>query len=250
MLASGALICLLALAGDTQDDKTFEPSLKKFHDDYYKVGAKDDEKINAVNYLAQYRHEKVVRALSPLLSEAPPCVRMIAARALSNFHDVDLAGRELLNALNAGANSGKKQSCVRIEILRALGALHFRGAGGTAAKLVQDREVWIAKAAIDASARIRVADAVAPLVKALSRIEGKDGDSEVTVDPLDNLIEGYGKNDLFKQDARVTKRPTERELLRAPILAALQSITKQAFTSGKEWETWWSKNKSTFVVVD
>src|SRR6185369_17751022 len=115
---------------------------------------------------------------------------------------------------------------------------------------VQDREVWIAKAAIDASARIRVADAVAPLVKALSRIEGKDGDSEVTVDPLDGLIEGYGKNDFFKQDARVTKRPTERELLRAPILAALQSITKQAFTSGKEWETWWSKNKSTFVVVD
>jgi hypothetical protein len=48
----------------------------------------------------------------------------------------------------------------------------------------------------------------------------------------------------------VTKRPTERELLRAPILAALQSITKQAFTSGKEWETWWAKNKATFVVVD
>jgi len=249
-IAAGALIACLVTLATPQDEKNILTAVQKFKEDYYKAGAKDDDKINAVNYLSQYRHEKVVRVLAPLLSEAPPAVRMIAARALSNFHDVDLAGRELLNALNAGANSGKKQSCVRIEILRALGTLHFRGAGGAAAKLVQDREVWIAKAAIDASARIRVADAVAPLVKALSRIEGKDGDSEVTVDPLDGLIEGYGKNDFFKQDARVTKRPTERELLRAPILAALQSITKQAFTSGKEWEAWWAKNKSTFVVVD
>ena len=72
----------------------------------------------------------------------------------------------------------------------------------------------------------------------------------MSIDPLDSLIEGYGKNDLFKQDARLTKRPSERELLRAPILAALQSITKQSFASGKEWEAWWSKNKSTFAVVD
>src|SRR6185295_12046502 len=142
-------------------------AIQKFKDDYYKIGAKEDDKINAVNYLSQHRHEKVVRVLSPLLSEAPPAVRMITARALSNFNDVDLAGRELLNALQAGSNAGKKLSCVRIEMLRALGALHYKGAGGAAAKLIQDREVWIAKAAIDASGRIRVADAIAPLIKAL-----------------------------------------------------------------------------------
>jgi hypothetical protein len=249
-IAAGALFACFATLASPQDDKNVQSAIQKFKDDYYKVGAKEDEKISAVNYLAQYRHEKVVRILSPLLSEAPPAVRMIAARALSKFTDIDLAGRELLNALQAGSNSGKKQSCIRIEILRALGALHFRGAGTATAKMVQDREVWVAKAAIDASARIRVADAVAPLVKALSRIEGKEGDAEVSVDPLDGLIEGFGKNDFFKQDPRATPRPTERELLRAPILAALQSITKQTFTSAKEWEVWWQKNKSTFTVVD
>jgi HEAT repeat protein len=248
-IAAGIFACLATLAAP-QDEKNLQSAIQKFKDDYYKVGAKEDEKIAAVNYLSQHRHERIVRVLSPLLSEAPPAVRMIAARALSNFHDVDLAGRELMNALQAGANSGKKQSCVRIEILRALGALHYRGAGSVAAKLVQDREVWVAKAAIDATGHIRVSDAIAPLIKALSRIEGKEGDSEVSVDPLDSLIEGYGKNDLFKQDARLAKRPSERELLRAPILAALQSITKQSFASGKEWEAWWSKNKSTFAVVD
>lgn len=248
-ISAGALFaCLAAFA---PQDNNLQSAIQKFKDDYYKVGAREDDKIQAVNYLAQHRCEKVVRVLSPLLSEAPPAVRMIAARALSNFTDVDLAGRELLNALQAGPNSGKKLACIRIEILRALGVLHFKGAGVAAAKMVQDREVWVAKAAIDATGRIRVADAVAPLIKALSRIEGKDGDSEVTIDPLDGIIEGYGKNDLFKQDPRgEKKRPTEREVLRAPILAALQSITKQNFGCAREWEAWWSKNKATFAVVD
>ena len=249
-IAAGTLFACLATFATPQDDKTLLSAIQKFKEDYYKVGAKEDDKISAVNYLAQHKHEKIVRVLSPLLSEASPSVRMIAARALSQFGAVELAGKELLGALQHGANSGRKQSCVRIEILRALGALHYKGAGTAAAKLIHDREVWVAKAAIDASGRIRVADAIAPLIKALGRIEGKEGDSEITVDPLDGVIEGYGKNDFFKTDPRAPKRVTERELLRAPILAALLAITKQSYTSAKEWETWWSKNKSTFVVTD
>lgn len=250
MIAAGALFACLATFSAPQDGNNLQSAIQKFKDDYYKVGAREDDKIQAVNYLAQHRCEKVVKVLSPLLSEAPPGVRMITARALSGFSDIDLAGKELTNALQAQANSGKKVSCIRIEILRALGVLHYKGAGVAAAKLVQDREIWVAKAAIDASARIRVSDAIAPLIKALSRIEGKDGDAEVTVDPLDGLIENFGKNDFFKPDARAQKRPTEREVLRAPILAALQSITKQNFGSVKEWDCWWAKNKASFAVVD
>jgi hypothetical protein len=248
-IAAGTLFaCLATLAGP--QDNNIPGAIQKFKDDYYKAGAKEDDKIAAVNYLAQHHNEKIARVLAPLLSEGSPAVRMITARALSNFCDVDLAGRELLAALQSQANSGKKQCCVRIEILRALGALHYKGAGSVTAKFVQDREVWVAKAAIDASARIRVSDAVAPLIKALGRIEGKDGDAEVTVDPLDGVIEGYSKNEFFKQDPRLAKRSSERELLRAPVLAALESITKQSFTSAKDWDSWWAKNKSTFVVVD
>ena len=251
MIAAGALFaCLATLAAPPQDGNNLQSAIQKFKDDYYKVGAREDDKIQAVNYLSQHRCEKVVRVLSPLLSEAPPAVRMITARALATFSDVDLAGKELLGALQAQANSGKKVSCIRIEILRALGALHYKGAGSAAAKLIQDREVWVAKAAIDATARIRVSDAIAPLIKALARIEGKDGEAEVTVDPLDGLIEGFGKNEFFKPDARGQKRPTEREVLRAPILAALQSITKQNFGAAKDWECWWAKNKASFAVVD
>lgn len=249
-IAAGALLGFLAAFGNPQDEKIVQSAIKKFKEDYYKPGAKEDDKIDAVNYLAQHKHEKVVKVLGSLMVEAPITVRRIAARALSQFCDIDAAGRELAAALQAQPRNLKGVSAVRIEILRALGALRCRNAGIPVAKLVNDREVWIAKAAIDASAKIRVADAIWPLIKALQRIEGREGDAEVSVDPLDNLVEGVGNNDLFKTDPRQPKRPTERELLREPILKALESITRQTFVSSREWDVWWAKNKSGFQVED
>ena len=242
-----ALFCSPASPGSPQDDKTFQPAIKKFRDEYYKVGAKDDDKIAAVNYLGQYRHDRIVAELSPMLTEASIPVRMITARLLSQFTQVEAAPKELVSALKSQANSGKKQACVRIEILRALGTLRYKPAGPEIAKLVDDREVWVAKAAIDACSRIRFQEAVEPLLRALRRIEGAAGDSEVY--PLDDILEGVSRGSLLKPDPN-QKRPTERDVLKQPIQAALNSITKQSFPASKEWDGWWSRNKSTFRVAD
>lgn len=250
-LTAGTLSVVLSLlSSPPQDDKSLKPAIDRFREQYYKVGAKDDEKIDAVNYLAQTHHERIVKVLAPLMGEASLPVRIMIARSLGQFSGVDAAGKELDGALTAQANSGKKQSAVRIEILRALGALRYKAAGSDVSKYVNDKEVWVAKAAIDASGKVRAQEAIEPLIRALHRIEGKDGDAEVTVDPLDDLVEGMGKNDLFKKDPRAPKRPNERELLRQPILSALQSLTKQSFPTSKEWNDWWSKNKSNFRVAD
>src|SRR5262249_30790710 len=149
--------------------------------------------------------------------------------------------------LKSQANSGKKHVPVRIEILRALGTLRYKPAAAEIAKLVEDKEVWVAKAAIDACGRIRVAEAVEPLLKALKRVEGAAGDAEVN--PLDSLVEGVGRGDLFRPDPN-QKRPTEREVLKQPILGALNSVTKQSFQSSKDWDAWWSRNKASFRVSD
>jgi HEAT repeat protein len=247
---AGTLLGFLALFSSPQDDKAFQSAIKKFQEDYYKVGAKDDEKIAAVNYLAQHHHEKIVKVLAPLLIEGSLPVRIMIARSLAQFAGIDAAARELLSGLQAQANSGKKQGAVRIEILRALGALRYKPAAPEVGKLVGDKEVWVAKAAIDASSRIRFQEAIPLLIKALSRIEGKEGDSEVTANPLEGIVEGVDAGSLFKPDPRQPKRPSERELLKGPIQGALQSITKQSFASAKEWESWWAKNKATFKVSD
>lgn len=247
-LTAGALVAFLSAFGALQDDN-LQPALKRFRDDYYKNGANEDDKIAAVNYLARNRHETVVKTLAPLLTEASIPVRVMVARSFSQFHNIETAARELLGALTAQANSGRKTSCVRIEVLRSLGALRYKPAGAGVARMVEEKEVWVAKAAIDASANIRIADAVVPLIKALHRIEGKEGDAEISVDPLD-IIEGVDAGSLFRKDPREPKRPNQRQLLRDPILGALRKITNQSFASAKDWDAWWSKNKQTFRVPE
>lgn len=250
-LTAGIFLALL-LPGNPPEESTFQPALKTFQADYYKLGAKDDDKIVAVRALAQYRHERIVRVLAPLLTEAPLQVRLMTARELGQFAGVDAAPRELYAALKHQANLGKRESAVRIEILRGLGNLRYAPAAADIARLVEDKEVWVAKAAIDAAGRIRAPEAMAPLIKSLHRIESRNGDAEVSVNPLDELFpEMVTTTTLLRPDARQTaKKPSEREVLKAPILAALQAITKQTWETSKDWETWWTKRKGNFKLPE
>ena len=251
-LTAGALLGLLAWAVPPQDDPTFQPAIKTFQDQYAKRGAGDEDRILAMRALAQYHHEHIVRVLSPLLTEASVPVRIMTARELGKFAGVDAAGRELLAALRSPANAAKKDAPVRIEALRALGALRYAPAAGDAAKLVEDRDVWVAKAAIDASGKIRTPEAMTPLIRSLHRIESRSGDGEAGLNPFDELFpEMPTAGTLLKPDPRQTaKRPSERDVLKEPLLTALQSITRQTWESARDWEAWWTKRKATFRLPE
>jgi len=250
-LTAGALFGFLSCFV-TQDDPTFQPAIKTFHEDYSKRGARDEDRILAVRALAQYHHERIVRVLAPLMTEASVPVRVMTARELGKFAGVDAASKELLGALHAPVNAGKKESPVRIEILRGLGALRVAAASPDVARLVEDKDVWIAKAAIDAAGRIRTPEAMSPLIKSLRRIESRNGDAETSLNPFDDLFpEMINASTLLRPDARQTaKRPSEREVLKAPILSALQQITHETWESAKEWETWWTKRKTSFRLPE
>ncbi|HVR86445.1 MAG TPA: HEAT repeat domain-containing protein [Planctomycetota bacterium] len=250
-LTAGALFGFLSCLV-TQDESTFQPQIKAFHDDYSKHGARDDDRILAVRALAQYHHERIVRVLARLLTEASVPVRVMTARELGKFAGVDAAPKELLEALRSSANAGKKESPVRIEILRGLGALRYAPAADDVVKLVDARDVWIAKAAIDAAGRIRTPEALSPMIKALQRVEGKNGDAETSLNPFDDLFpEMIRGSTLLRPDARQTaKQPSEREVLKAPLLAALREISRQTWESAKEWESWWTKRKATFRLPE
>src|SRR5579863_966763 len=154
MIQAGAFIGLLFLAGGAQDDPALSPALKRFQEEYYRPGAKDDERISAVNALAQIKHERIVKVLAPLLCESSLAVRIMTARALGQFSGIEAAPRELQTALLSTANAGKKPAAVRIEILRSLGLLRYLPAAAEIYRAIDDKEVWVAKAAIDAAGRL------------------------------------------------------------------------------------------------
>lgn len=249
-VVAGAFAVVLALPLCAQEDAALKQAVRKFQDDFYRSGAKTDEKIAAVVELARFRSPSIVKHLSPLLIRDSLQVRIVVARELARFQGVDGADDALLGALRARANLAPKMAQVRIMALRGLGDLKARAAAADVDRLVEDKEIWVAKAAVDAAGKMRVRTSVQPLLAALRRIEGPSGTNALPVNPLEAEFPEVTVQNILKEEVLQSKPKTERELLREPILAALKSITLQAFATAKEADAWWAKNKATFQVAE
>lgn len=246
-LAAGAVALVLAFAGPKAQDPAVRTALKKFEDEFFRLGAKPDAKIQAIIALAVHKNEHVVKALSPVFSRDTAAVRIVAARELARFAMVPQAGQALLSALRNSANGGNKFIAVRIMLIRSLGDLRVKDAAVEVERYIEDKHIWLAKAAVDASGKIRSKEAIDTLIGALKRIEGPMGDAQVALNPLVDAFKEVTISGILGNDA--ADRPvSERDFLKQPINEALRSITRVPYTTSKEWDGWWKANKATFDV--
>ncbi len=251
-LAAGFFfVVLLAVPAYPQDDKALQDALRKFNDDFTRAGAGNDEKIASIRALSEYKADRVVKALTPSLTHGSLPVRMAVARELGGFHTVSSAPDALVVALRTYETAGKKMDGIRIHALRSLGQLKAKDAAPEVDKLIADKSQWVQKAAIDATGLIRSKTSIDPLIKALRRIEGPDGNGEIGVNPLQEelppvTVPGIVKNAVLQQ----ARPKSERDVLAEPILVSLKSITRSTFANAKDWEGWWSKSKSSFKVAE
>lgn len=250
-LTAGCLVLLFALPVQSQDDAILRDALRKFNDEFTRSGSGDDEKITAVRALAQYRSDRVVRALSPSLTHGSLKVRMAVARELGGFHNVAAAPEALVVALKTYESTGKKTDGIRIFALRSLGQLKSKDAAPDVDRLILDRSQWVSKAAIDASGLIRSRTSIEPLLKALRRVEGPEGNGEIGINPLADELPPVTVQALVKQSLLEKVRPpSERDVLAEPIVGSLKLITRASCAGAKDWEGWWSKNRATFKVPE
>ncbi len=250
-VASGMLALLCALGRvEAQEGEFQKQALQKFHDTFDSATAKDDDKAAAIVQLAQLKTPATAKALVPVLTKSAVPFRMVAARELAQFKGVSGASDALLSALRSQSNLNDKARSVRILALRGLGDLQARDAAGDVEKLLEDRNEWIAKAAIDAAGKIRARSSVAALLVAFRRIEGPEGKNEISVNPLEAELPPTSLQGILKEERGRTKPVSSRDLLREPVLGALKSITCQEFATLRDWETWWRKSKSGFTVPE
>ena len=250
-LAAGCFVLLSSVPVLCQDETVLRDALRKFSEDFSRSGAGDEEKIAAVKALAQYRTDQVVRTLSPALTHGSVKVRMAVAREMGGFQSVPAAPEALVAALKTYETSGKKTDGIRILSLRSLGQLKAKEAAPEVDRLIGDRSQWVSKAAVDASGLIRSKTSIEPLVKALRRIEGPEGNGEIGVNPLLDELPPVSLQAIVKQSVvEKVRPPSERDVLTEPIAGALKSITRTSCSGAKEWESWWSKNKATFKVPE
>lgn len=250
-IALGVAAAVVLLAGPrppkTPQDPAVKAAIKKFEDEFYRKGAKPEQKIQAVLALAVHKNEHTVKAFTNLFSRDAAAVRIVAARELARFTAVPQAGLTLLAALRNSANGGNKYAAVRIQLLRGVGELRVKDAAPDVDRFIEDKNVWIAKAAVDAAGKIKNKKSIQTLLDSLKRIEGPMGDAQVVLNPLIDAFREITIGGLLGADGH-DRPPSERDLLKQPINDALRAITRMPYSSSKEWDAWWKANKATFEV--
>jgi hypothetical protein len=258
-LAAGAFLVFLALpsyapfgtAHGKQDDKVLQEAFRKYQEVFNRPRATEDEKIDAVRALAYHKDERVVKVLARSFTQPSVKVSMAVARELGGFANVSGAPEALVGALKTFECGGRRTNGIRILAIRSLGQLKVKDAAPEVDKLIVDKDSWVSKAAIDAAGQIRAKSSIEPLIRALRRIEGPDGNGELPANPLAEELPNTGIKSIINKSLVEQVRPkSERDVLTEPIQQSLKAITRVNCGGAKEWESWWSKSKSSFKVPD
>jgi HEAT repeat protein len=217
------------------DEKEVEEALQKF-----KKGMSNPSppaRATAVSDLAATKSEKTAAALGSLLGIDTEPVRRAAALGLGGFKDYK---KIVTPMLLAGLNANAKEPKVAEAIFQALGKLDDDSALTTIHGYFEDKDAVVAGAALMSAAEIRnltSVDLIINLMKKYDKIttQGKRGGTS-----YGNLNIPGGADD--------PKQKLAKDMLPVAV-KAMQAISGEKWTTVKEWELWWSKNKASFKIA-
>jgi len=226
------LLLAAALGGD---DAAAAEALDRFKEGMKSPSAAS--RATALGDLARVPHEKTFKAIVPFLSGDVTLVRAAAAKALSAFGDYKkLALPTLLSALG-GPNA--KEPDVVAAILESLGKLGDESTLPTVHKYCEDKDPKVAMAALQAAADIRRVASIEFIINLMKSLE--------KYTQQDNTGGGYGNPVNIPGGGDDGNRTRARQVIPACI-KALKAITKEGWTTSKEWQIWWGKKKGSFKL--
>lgn len=248
MMFKAMFFAFLAGPSFAQEDKAVDEALDKFKVEYKSSDA--GARAAAVLSLAKTQHARVINKLAGVLMSDVSTVRVTAANGLADAKENRAkAGVALLGAL--GPNS--KDEDVILAIYGALGKLQEETTLPAVHKAFEDKNVTVAKAAIGASGGIRSRHSIDVLINLGKEYEVKKsgkvpGNNTGGVPGTGGNVPGApGLPGVPGGGGDDPKKKRGKELLPA-IVKALQSITKEKWSTFDEWEIWWGRNKGTFKV--
>jgi HEAT repeat protein len=224
---------LSAWAGD---DKEVEEAIHRFKKGMNNPSA--PARATAVTELAGTKSEKTAGMLGNLLGADAEPVRKAAALGLGGFTDYK---KIVTPMLLAGLNMNAKEPAVCESIFQALGKLDDETALPTIHKYFDDKDSKVASAALLSAAEIRTVgsiELIMDLMKKYEKIEqsAKSGGGG-----------GYGAPGVPGGGGTDPKQKLAKEVLPSTI-KAMQVISKEKWTTCKEWEIWWKRNQATFKI--
>jgi len=225
---------IVALGLLAQDDAAVKDALERF-----KVGMKAQTasgQAAAISELAKTPHEKTFAKIQGFLFEGPKECRIAAAKGLGNYTDYKkLATPALMNALNAGPNA--KEYDVQAAIYEGLGKLADPLSFQTVHSGFRNEQVKVAKGALSCAGAMRQKESMDVLVELLKDIEKWLAKKQ-----------GGPYKDEKGQGGDDNAMKTRLEDIQKAVLKACQEITKEKWTTAKEWQIWWDKRKEKFEI--
>lgn len=225
------LLLLLALAGPEED------AIAQFKKE--SASPKPEIRAAAVKTLGATHGPKVLATLGDVLGRDPaPEVRVEAAKALGGFAEMAPKAAGVLVA----ALAASKDEIVLAAIFKALGDLKDESAAPVVNRNFEAKETPVAEAAVEAAGSIRSRTSIEPLIALLLELERSGNLSKSAASSSGLKLPGSARNESNKDSRERAKK------LKSAVQKALQSITREKWTTGKDWSEWWKKSAATFKV--
>jgi hypothetical protein len=221
------------------DDKEVEEAIHRFKKGMNNSSA--PARASAVSELAGTKSEKTAMMLGNLLGADAEPVRKAAALGLGGFTDYKKIVTPLLLA---GLTMNAKEPKVMEAIFQGLGKLDDESALPTIHKYFEDKDSTIASAALLSAAEIRTVGSIELIMEVMRKYEkvnesAKSSGGGGGYGNVGGVPGGGGSDD--------KKLKLAKDVLPATI-KAMQVISKEKWTTCKEWEIWWKRNQATFKI--
>jgi HEAT repeat protein len=217
------------------DDKETDEALQRFRKAMANPSA--PARAAAVSELAATKSEKIAATLGNLVQGDAEPVRKAAALGLGGFRDFKKVATPMLLA---GLNANAKEEKVMEAIFQGLGKLGDEAALPTIHQYFDDKESVVANAALMSAAEIRNVGSIDPIIELMKKYE------KIEKQAAKGGGGGYGVNVPGGGDD--PKLKLAKDVL-PTIIKAMQGITREKWTTTKEWEIWWGRYKATFKIA-
>ena len=191
----------------------------------------------AVTALAKTPHRKTLIILAPLLTSDVKEVRVAAAKGLGTFTDWKRRTTPILLAGLRGPNV--KEIDVQVAIFQALGQLKDLNSLETIHRTFENKYEKVARAAISAAGDIRH-------ITSLDMLYGLMYKTETWISKKQS---GGYRDDKGQQGNAAAKKKRVVGVQKA-VIASIQKITKEKWTTTIEWKVWFSRRRAKFTVPE
>ena len=242
-LAIGLFLAASVAAQDDDAKKKDDEAKAKIADFKKELkGAKSDKDVvRAIEGLGNLQHPKVLTELKGYLSKTGD-IAVAAAEQIGKYKKDKEAAESLMAA------SGARDKDLSVKCVRYAGDTEYKPIVPKLVALFRHKEVDIAKEAVDSCAKLRSRDAIDPLLKLWTEMEGisEDKNNSGGTGGLGGLggggITGTGGVGQSYQEEQLKRK---RDLTPAAE-SALRKITGEDFKDLRAANDWWRKNKGTF----